>query len=181
MKAWILLACLPFVASAHNLKLEQPLPPVSVSDRGELVLEQEEIKLRLWGVGSLPGKVRVIQHIAGRSSAKELNAPLIEAIKSANLPRERYQTVTIINLDDAAFGTASFVRSSAEGSKQEFPWSAIVLDEQGRVAQQWQLQPKNSAIIVLDQQGLVRFAKEGSLAPQEIEQVLTLVRQTLEQ
>ena len=179
MKAWILLACLPFVASAHNLKLEQPLPPVSVSDRGELVLEQEQLQARLWGVGSLPGKVRVIQHIAGRGSAKELNAPLIEAIKAAGLPRDRYQTVTIINLDDAAFGTAPFVRSSAESSKQEYPWSSIVLDGKGKVAQEWQLAPKSSAIIVLDQQGLVRFVREGALRPQEVEQVLALVRQSL--
>ncbi|PSJ42395.1 YtfJ family protein [Zobellella endophytica] len=181
MKAWILLVCLPFLASAHKLQFNQPLPPVSVSDRGELILDGERLGERIWGVNELPGKVRVIQHIAGRGGAKELNAPLIEAIKAAGLPRDRYQTVTIINVDDAVFGTAPFVRGSAEGSKQEFPWSSIVLDEQGRVAQQWQLQPKNSAIIVLDREGLVRFAKEGALSPQEVEQVLIQVRQALVQ
>ncbi|MBL1378967.1 YtfJ family protein [Zobellella iuensis] len=179
MKAWTWLACLPFMASAHNLQFDQPLPPVSVSDRGELVLDGERLGERIWGAGSLPGKVRVVQHIAGRSSAKELNAPLIEAIKAAELPRDGYQTVTIINVDDATFGTAPFVRSSAESSKKEFPWSAIVLDEKGRVAQQWQLEPKSSAIIVLDKAGSVRFVKEGALTAQEVEQVLALVQTAL--
>ncbi|MEA7581130.1 alpha-amylase family glycosyl hydrolase, partial [Salmonella enterica subsp. enterica serovar Anatum] len=42
----------------------------------------------------------VLLHIAGRTSAKEKNATLIEAIKSAKLPHDRYQTTTIVNTDD---------------------------------------------------------------------------------
>lgn len=181
MKTWMLLACLPFMASAHNLQLEQPLPPVSVGDRGELVLEQEQDRLttRSWGVDTLPGKVRIIQHIAGRGSAKALNAPLIEAIKAAGLPRDRYQTVTIINLDDAVFGTSALVRSSAESSKREYPWSSIVLDEQGRVAQSWQLKPNGSAIVALDRQGRVMFVKEGALDTAEIRDLMQRLRTAL--
>lgn len=59
----------------------------------------------------------MVQHLAGRSSAKEKNASMIEAIKTANLPHDRYQTTTIVNTDDAIPGSGMFVRSSLESNK----------------------------------------------------------------
>ncbi len=59
----------------------------------------------------------MVQHIAGRSSAKEKNANLIEAIKAAGFPHDRYQTTTIVNTDDAIPGTGMFVRNSIESNK----------------------------------------------------------------
>lgn len=56
------------------------------------------------------------------------------AITAAKFPAESYQTTTIINQDDAIWGTSSFVKSSAQDSKKEFPWSSMVLDEFGLVA-----------------------------------------------
>lgn len=49
-----------------------------------------------------------------------MNAPLIEAIKQAKFPQNSYQTTTIINTDDAIFGTGPFVRGSVEDSKKSF-------------------------------------------------------------
>lgn len=75
--------------------------------------------------------MRVIQHIAGRTSAKEKNANLIEAIKAAGLPHDRYQTTTIVNTDDAIPGSGMFVRSSIESNKQLYPWSQFIVDSNG--------------------------------------------------
>ncbi len=85
------------------------------------------------------GKVRVLQHIAGRTSAKEKNATLIEAIKSAKLPHDRYQTTTIVNTDDAIPGSGMFVRSSLESNKKLYPWSQFIVDSNGiaRSAGSW--------------------------------------------
>ena len=180
----LLLTCLPLVflpitATAHNLQLNHTPPALTVSQQGELLLSNDRLSAERWMLNSGNGKVRVVQHIAGRSSAKELNAPLVRAISTAKLPRDRYQTVTIINVDDALFGTSSFVRSSAEDSKREFPWSSIVVDEKGVVAQTWQLKPKSSAIVLLDQKGVVLFAKEGALTSEQITEVINLVQGAL--
>jgi YtfJ family uncharacterized protein len=125
------------------------------------------------------GKVRVIQAIAGRSSSKELNAPLMAAITAAKFPEQSYQTTSIINQDDAIWGTGSFVKSSAQDSKKEFPWSSMVLDEEGTVASNWDLAEESSAIIVQDKQGSVLFVKEGALNDSEIQQVLKLVKENI--
>lgn len=58
---------------------------------------------------------------------KEKNATLIEAIKSAKLPHDRYQTTTIVNTDDAIPGSGMFVRSSLESNKSFIPGRSLLL------------------------------------------------------
>jgi len=173
------IACSPTFAMAHNISVGQAVPSVDVSNHGEIVLSGEETAFNEWSTQNMLGKVRVIQAIAGRSSSKEMNAPLMTAITAAKLPEQSYQTTTIINQDDAIWGTGSFVKSSAQDSKKEFPWSSMVLDEEGTVAKAWDLAEESSAIIVQDKQGKVLFVKEGSLNEQEIQQVLSLVKENI--
>ena len=170
---------LPLVASAQNFETNQRVPPVGVADRGELLLNNEKFSYKNWNSAQLAGKVRVVMHIAGRTSAKEKNAALIEAIKSANLPHDRYQTTTIVNTDDAIPGSAMFVRSSLESNKKLYPWSQFIVDSEGSVRKAWQLEDKGSAIVVLDKEGRVEFAKDGSLSQQEVQQVVALLHKLL--
>ncbi|GAB6263752.1 YtfJ family protein [Photobacterium sp. 53610] len=173
------LPALAFQAQAHNLTVGQPLPSTSVSEQGELILNGDDIAYQPWQSSQLTGKVRVIQAIAGRSSAKALNAPMIEAIKAANLPHDQYQTTTIINQDDAIWGTGGFVKSSAEDSKKEFSWSSIVLDANGKVRSRWALEEESSAIIVLDQAGKVVYVKDGQLSDSDIQQAMSKIQSLL--
>ncbi len=175
----LLLALLSAPALAHNLQLAQPLPQVTVEDGGALVLQGDTLNQAPFASSQLTGKVRLIQHFAGRSSAKALNEPMIDAIKAAELPADDYQTVTLINVDDAIWGTGGIVRGKAEDSKREFPHSEIVLDEQGVVKGAWALAPQSSAIIVLDATGQVRFVKDGQLSSKEVDQVMSLIEQLI--
>lgn len=168
-------ALFPFFATAHNLLIDNRLPAVGVDDKGELNYVNNDFSYSRWNSAKLPGKVRVVQHMAGRSSAKELNAPLVDAIRAANLPHDRYQTTTIINIDDAIIGSGMFVRSSIESGKKEFPWSQIIVDSNGAVKKAWQLQPKSSAVVVLDKDGVIKFAKDGALTQGEIKQVIEML------
>ncbi|QJT78810.1 YtfJ family protein [Kosakonia sp. MUSA4] len=170
---------LPLMAAAHNVETNQRVPPVGITDRGELILENDKFSYKNWNSAQLPGKVRVVQHIAGRTSAKEKNAGLIEAIKAANLPHDRYQTTTIVNTDDAIPGSAMFVRSSIESNKKLYPWSQFIVDSEGVTRKAWQLDEESSAIIVLDKEGRVQFAKDGGLSQQEVQQVIDLLHKLL--
>lgn len=165
--------------SAHSFIEGQRVPAVGITDKGELVWQQDEFSYQNWNSAKLPGRVRVIQHIAGRSASKEKNAALIEAIKAAKFPHDRYQTTTVVNTDDAIPGTGMFVRSSIESNKKHYPWSQFIVDSDGVAKRAWQLQDKGSAIVVLDKQGKVRFAKDGALTSEEIRQVVKLVNQLL--
>ncbi|CCK03822.1 Protein ytfJ precursor [Cronobacter sakazakii 701] len=41
------------------------------------------------------------------------------------------------------------------------------------------IQPGGSAVVVLDKDGRIRFAKDGALTPDEVRQVMTLLRSLL--
>ena len=174
-----LLLLLPVAASAHNFVTGQRVSPVGISDKGELNYQRDTFSYRAWNSAQLSGKVRVVQHIAGRSSAKEKNAALTAAIKQAQLPRDRYQTTTIVNTDDAIPGTGMFVRSSIESNKKQYPWSQFIVDSNGSAKRAWQLEAGGSAVAVLDKDGQVRFAKDGALTQQEVQQIITLLHQLL--
>ncbi|PHM50853.1 YtfJ family protein [Xenorhabdus miraniensis] len=174
-----LLSLMPIFAFAHNITLGQQVPAVSVTDKGELLLNDGKFSYQNWSTTELPGKVRTIQHIAGRSSAKEMNDPLIQALKNANLPKDQYQTTSIVNTDDAIFGTSVFVRNSLEDSKKQFPWSQFIVDSNGLSKTAWGLEPKSSAIIVLDKNGNVKFVKDGKLNNEEITHVISIIKDEL--
>lgn len=176
-------ACLllPLMASAHNIENGQRVPAVGITDRGELILDYDKFSYKAWNSAQLPGKVRVVQHLAGRSSAKEKNASMIEAIKSANLPHDRYQTTTIVNTDDAIPGSGMFVRSSLESNKKLYPWSQIIVDSNGVTRKAWQLEEESSAVVVLDKEGRVQWAKDGALTQEEVQQVIALLHKLLGQ
>jgi YtfJ family uncharacterized protein len=175
------ISCLlmPLMASAHSLKEGERVPAVGVADRGELMLDNDKFSYKNWNSAQLAGKVRVVQHIAGRTSAKEKNDGLIEAIKAADLPHDRYQTTTIVNTDDAIPGTGMFVRNSLESNKKLFPWSQFIVDSDGVVRKSWQLEEESSAIAVLDKEGRVQWVKDGALTQGEVQQVIALLHKLL--
>ena len=158
-------------AFAHNIQPNQPLANVTVSDKGEITLNGNDVAYKSWSSTALPGKVRVIQHIAGRSAAKEKNQAMI--IKAAHFNQAKYQTTTIINADDAVVGTGMFVKSSAEKGKKENAHSQVILDDKSAVKNAWGLREKDSVIILLDKTGKVQFVKEGKLTDDEVKEVIS--------
>lgn len=177
--ALLLFLLLPLFASAHNFIVGQPVRSVDISDRGELLLNNGEFSYRPWSSAQFAGKIRVVQYIAGRTSAKKKNSLLIKAIKSANFPRDRFQPTTIINTDDAIPGSGFFVRGKIEKNKRNYPWSQFVIDSEGLGRKTWQLNEQSSTILVLDKQGRVQWAKDGALTPEQVSGVLAQVQKML--
>lgn len=175
------LALLSSLSLAHNIQLNAPLPNVSVIDDGELTVQGDDIHYQPWHSVNLAGKVRVLHHFAGRSSVKEKNEPLMEALRAAHFDRNKYQTVTIVNADEAIIATGSFVKSSVEKGKKQNAHSLVVLDQKSSVKNAWQLKSKESSVVVLDKLGNVQFVSEGKLSPQQIEQVIGLVKRLIAQ
>ena len=164
---------------AHQIQLGQQLPKIALPEAEIQLSKTGEPVYSNWSTEQLLGKVRVIQVMAGRSHAKELNDPLMKLITKQHFDAALYQTTTIINLDDAIWGTGMIVRGKAESSKESYSWSSIVIDEEGKVIREWQLAEKNSAIIVQDTKGKVLFMQEGKLNEQQQQTVITLVKQQL--
>lgn len=170
---------LPWCAVAHNFVQGQPVAPVTINDRGELRLDQGNISYHPWNSRQLAGKVRVVQYIAGRTSAKDKNSMLITAVKDAAFPAALFQPTTIVNTDDVIPGTGYFVRGKIEKNQKRYPWAQFIIDSNGLARSRWQLKAASSTIVVLDRQGRVRWAKDGALTPAEVSQVISLVEKLI--
>ncbi|GLH72841.1 hypothetical protein GETHLI_13430 [Geothrix limicola] len=182
-------------ATGAPIQVGQKLPPVQVQAGGVLVphcrvvdgrmvLESKELGARAWSSLEMEGRVRTIYHLAARMGIDDLNKPFIDALIAAKLPEYapdgEYKTITILNLADALWGTSGLGRSRLADSQRDFPYAVHVLDEQGVARAAWALQPKQSAVIILDRDGTVLFFKEGKLSPEEIGRAVGIIKERLE-
>ena len=161
-------------AYADGIDLGHPLPTLAIEDRGELLLEEDEFSFRPWVLPESLGKIHVLQYMAGTKGASKLNEPFTDRLKE--IPDENYRVTTIINLDDALWGTSGFVLSEVKKNKRMYPRSYMVLDTDGIGREHWKLEKKSSAIVIMDPTGSVRYLKDGAMNEQEIEQALSFIR-----
>lgn len=161
-----------------NTGLAETLQKIEIKGEkaGELILAKDDLALTPWQSSNLSGKARTIMHMAGRKSSRQMQDEFITALKSAKFDAQYYQTTSIVDLSDAIWGTSSFVESMLEKNKRNFPWSSVVLDREGQFRAAHDLSEKSSAVYVLDAKGDVIFSQEGSLSPQDIEKVLSLLK-----
>ena len=165
-----------FVALSHNINIGEPLPSVSITDKGYVEMVNGEIGYRNWSSSEFNGKVLLVQHIAGRTAAKELNAPMIDAVKAANFSLDTYNTATIVNVDEAIWGTGSIVASNLRSNKEDFPEAIFIMDDNGNARSTWELESESSAMILLNKEGKVLYVKDGEMDPTEIAKVIQLIK-----
>lgn len=170
------LLILPGLAAAHNFVVGRAVSPIAISDGGELLLNNDDsIRYQPWNSAQLAGKVRIVQYIAGRKSAKKKNSLLIKAVEKAHFPGDVFQPTTIVNTDDVIFGTGYFVRGKIEKNKRRYAWAQFIIDGGGVGRNSWQLPEESSTIFVLNQQGQIVWAKDGGLTEKEVSEVIKLL------
>lgn len=72
-----------------------------------------------------------------------------------------------------------FVRSSLESNKSFIPGSQFIVDSNGVARGARQLDEESSAVVVLDKDGRVQWAKDGALTQEEVQQVMDLLQKLL--
>ena len=150
---------------------------LSIAEKGELVLSGDDVDYRSWSYPQQPGKVHVLQYMAATRAASKINKPFTDKM-SADLPKGGvYLSTTILNLDEAMWGTSGMVESELASKKLEFPDAVMVADAEGSGLKQWQLETETSAIIVTDAQGVVQYFKQGEMSSAEIDSTLALIRE----
>ena len=173
----------------------QKLPAVGVTEKGvmvpatrieghRMVLDGKDIAYRPWKLSAGNGRVRTIYHLAARLGLEAVNRPFVDALIAARLPElmpdAPYKTVTVVNLADALWGTRALALGRMEKNQHDFPYALFVADEQGLAREAWGLHPGQTAVIILDRNGTIRFFKEGKLSPAEIRQAVGIIREELQ-
>ena len=174
----LLITC--FLASAAQASgqapaLHQPLPYLSIEDRGELVLDNDEFSFQTWTTDSLPAKVNVIQYFGGTMADSKIFEPFTDRLQES-LEADSFHVTTIINLDAAVWGTTGFVVSEVKSNKRKYPLSTIVLDEEGSGVRQWHLGEEGAGLAILDHAGKLLYFTRTALSDSEMNAALELVR-----
>ena len=162
-------------AQADTPILNSALPQLAIEDRGQMLLDGDSISYAPWSSDINPGTVHVLQYVAATRSASKAYGPFTDKLAEAFSP-EDFHVTTIINLDDAVWGTAGFVVSEVEDSKRKYPKSTLVLDENGAGIKGWDLSKKGFALAILDKQGSVLFFTQKPMAEGDLENMVNLVK-----
>jgi len=161
---------------AWALELGEELPLLRIDDLGELRLEGEGRSFSPWDSAGMRDQVQVLQYLAARISVRDLNKPFTDRLRDSGISLDRYHVTTIVNLDDALFGTRGFALNELEKTKRRYYRSTVVADSRGEGLLAWELAPRTSAIIILDTTGRIRFLHEGAMSARQIDDALALVR-----
>jgi YtfJ family uncharacterized protein len=133
------------------------LAEVSLDECGEITLVGSKLGYRPWRAG---GEPQLIHFMAGRPSLAAHNAPVMGDVlrdRPAILPF----AMTVVDLDDAIWGTRPLVKAGIEYNKRKRPRVRVVVDCVGALAKRWKLPAASSALILLDADRRVRFARVG--------------------
>jgi predicted transcriptional regulator len=126
----------------------------------------------LWSSDELKGKVHVLFYVD--PDEKDTNNETSEALDKEKFPREKFQSVAIINM--AATFMPNFLISSSLKEKQEkYPRTIYVRDYKKVLVKEWKL----GDILAFNKQGKVIFRKDGKLTPEEIQKLLKVIKENL--
>jgi YtfJ family uncharacterized protein len=148
-----------FAAQAANITVGAPLPDLAISDKGEIVRQGDKYEWKAWDTAMLPGKVQVVQYLAARLTASKINEPFTDALREAKLPNDKHESTTLINADDATWGTSGFIDGELKSNKKKYPHARMIQDAKGEGLKAWGLKKEGSAIAILDKTGKVIFFK----------------------
>lgn len=176
VRALLLALCLLAAAPLHALQAGDSLPPLQVDKLGEILVQDGETAFRPWQSAPLQDRIHILQYMAARMSARKQSKPFTDSLEKSGISYARYHITTVVNLDDAMFGTRGMVLSELEKNKRKYALSTIVADETGRGLALWKLEEESSAVIMLDTRGRVLYFHQGAMEPADIQHALDVVR-----
>jgi YtfJ family uncharacterized protein len=164
-----------FVAQVAWAGLEMGQVPSKVELKGKL---GGRLDGTAWSSEELTGKIHVLFYVD--PDEKDLNNETSEALSEAKFPRDKFQSVAIINM--AATWLPNFAISSSLKEKQKrYPNTIYVRDFKKVLVNAWAISDDNSDVLAFDKEGRLIFRKDGKLNGEEIQTLLKTVRDHLDQ
>ena len=94
-----------------------------------------------------------------------------------NFPDGTIHMTTIINMDEAMWGTSGMIKSEIESNKEEFPDSTFVLDKDGVGNKIWALGKKGGLLAVIDKAGSVLYLTREAISEQGVASAMAILKE----
>lgn len=159
------------LATAAGPDVGDTLDRVTIDDCGEMGLDGARVTYRPW---SAQGRPALVNFMAARVGLSEMNEPVVRKLLGAR-PELAPLTVTLLDTQDAMWGTQTLVMATIERRKRHDPRVRMVLDCTGEVGDQWQLPEATAVLLLLDAEGEVRFVNVGETSDERMSELLAAV------
>ena len=161
-------------AASTALALGGELPALDVPSRGELEINGDSVRFVPWSTEQITADTpALIFHMAARMSSDSIIAPLRDRLDKGDYAPGSFQSISVVNLDDALWGTQGLVTSELAKNKRAHPQAVLVADDEGRGLKAWSLEPKGVAVILLNTDGNIRLLKEGKLSEDDVNDIIS--------
>ena len=147
-----------------SLEPGQSLPALDIHVGGEISISDDNIVKRPWSSKSLEskGKVQLVQYVAANRGAVRQNKPFTDSLIQKRFTSDELDTTIIVNMADTMGFLQGFVVKKVAKNKEKHQTIHFVIDDNGLGLQRWGMKNKSCAIIILDANGKVLFAKDSS-------------------
>ncbi|MGJ8687681.1 MAG: YtfJ family protein [Spongiibacteraceae bacterium] len=174
----LFICCIAPFASA--LEVGDTLPPLTVQGKGELLIEGDKVSFKTWESLSISqGTPALIFHLAARMSSDAIIDPLRNRLDAKTFAPNSFQSISVVNLGDAMWGTSGLVLSELAKNKRAHPEATIVADAKGRGLQSWNLAAKSVAVILVDSKGKISYLKQGRLSTEDVDFIMQKLDQEI--
>jgi len=160
----------------------EALPAISPSKKlQQLNVKGAKVDYAAADLESLKGKVTVFYHLAARQGTDKIHKLLVDALRAEDFPVETYQMVTVLDINDAMWGTAGLAKSTFEDASKEDKNAQVRcwLDSGSVIANAWELDEKSSAMIILDKDAKILAVHEGKIKADEVAPLIALVKENI--
>ncbi len=182
---WMLATALLWLGSVAQVQAFEKgaeLADVTINKKGELRIDNDRISYAPWGVSDAKAGIpKILFHLPARMSSQAIIDPMTERLEAEDFGEDRVQAITVVNLDDAMWGTSGIVASELEKNKRKHPEATIVADDGSRALKAWGLERKATYFILLDADNRVIHSHEGELAQSDIDQFIALIKSQLDE
>jgi YtfJ family uncharacterized protein len=178
VSAAMMLQSAVFAAEHQNIvEMGQSLPPLDIEVGGEVALSDNDIVRRPWSSKSFEnkGKVQLVQYVAANRGVARQNKAFNDTLIEKHYSSEQLDTTVIVHMADTMALVKGIVSNRVAKNKVKHQSINFVIDDNGVGLQSWGMKNKSYAVIVLDANGKVLFAKDGPLSRIEIESTIKLL------
>ena len=155
----------------------QSLPVLDIQVGGEIHVSDKDIIKRPWSSKCFDskGKVQLVQYIAANFGVRGQNKTFTDTLVKKRFTSEQLSTTVIVNMADTMELAKDMVVKKVAKNKARHQTIDFVIDDHGVGLQRWGMKNKSNAVIVLDADGKILFAKDGPLSEFEIESTIELI------
>ena len=129
-----------------------------------------------WSSDELKGKVHMLFYVD--PDEKDTNNETSEALDKEKFPKEKFQSLAIINMA-ATFMPNFLINSSLKEKQEKYPRTLYLRDYKKVLVQEWKLADDSSDVLVFDKSGKVIFRKDGKLTPEETQKLIKAIKDNL--